>query len=352
MNKLVTINPQKATTMGGVETLIRHIQELSTDKDVYEFFEFEPKDEHFSESNHVIYNCFGSNKSSALLRKLLTKKNQWQSIAELGLSNLDIIIIFHPNDLLYVPLSTLQKSKIILVQTNKFDMFFEPISKLVMFFYDKYINFFTVYTDKDSEVLLKIYPKLKGRIKVIPRGCKLETSNQIATFSKKLVTIARIDEQQKNFTEMIKLIDSLPYAFSLDIYGDGSHDEVSALKNKLKDHKRVFYKGPTSDVATTLTEYAVFVMTSRYEGFGQTLIEARSQGLPIVAYNNFDALIWIIDDGVNGYAIENKNLMQFSQKIQNICADEQQFITLSSNALKKSVETEKHHVNLLWRAIL
>ncbi|WP_321325733.1 glycosyltransferase [Thiomicrorhabdus sp.] len=352
MNKLVTINPQKATTMGGVETLIRHIQELSTDKDIYEFFEFVPKDEHFSESTNVIYNCFGSKKSAGLLRKLLTKKNQWRSIAKLELSNVDTIILFHPNDLLYIPFSTLRKSKIILVQTNKFDMFFEPFSKLVMFFYAKYIHFFTVYTDKDSEALLKIYPKLEGRIRVIPRGCKLETSNQIATFSKKLVTIARIDEQQKNFTEMIKLIDSLPDTFCLDIYGDGSLDEVSALKNKLKDNKRAFYKGPTSDVAKTLKEYAVFIMTSRYEGFGQTLIEARSQGLPIVAYNNFDALTWIIDDGVNGYAVDNKNLMQFSQKIQKICADKQQYETMSTNALNKSVETEKHQVDLLWRAIL
>lgn len=352
MNKLITVNPQKSTTMGGVETLIRHIQEVSDVSQIYELFEHQPQKEHFPDSSKVVYKCFGSKKLNGIAHKFLTKNNQISVIRRLKLNQDDTVIIFHPNDLLYIPFSTLKLSKIILVQTNKFDYFFKPFSKLIMLFYAQFINHFTVYTEKDAQTLADLYPKLVQRIIVIPRGCKLPTAKEPSNHSYKLVTIARIDEDQKNFEEMISVFEELPEIYTLDIYGDGHLDEIFDLKNRVKKNPRVEYKGPTTNVAETLKHYSVFLMTSRYEGFGQTLIEARSQGLPIVAYNTFDALTWIIEDGVNGFTVSKWKRKTFAKKIEYICSEENKYKTMSENALKKAFVTEKQHIGEIWGSIL
>jgi glycosyltransferase involved in cell wall biosynthesis len=151
---------------------------------------------------------------------------------------------------------------------------------------------------------------------------------------------------------MINVLDRLPEGYTLDIYGDGNFDEVTDLKEKLIAKSNVTYKGPTNDVAATLAGYSLFLMTSRYEGFGQTLIEARSQGLPLVVYNTFDALSWIVDDTQTGCIVPNGHTQTFTESVMKICENKERFIAMSNNALCKAVDTESKYVSELWENIL
>ncbi|KII76031.1 glycosyltransferase [Vibrio renipiscarius] len=340
--KLVTINPQKSTTMGGVETLVRSLHQLFQ-CDNYELYEHFPQKEHYPESDHITFVKYGED------RKVASKLSQINAVKSLQLTSDDVVVLFHPNDLLYLPRQVLNHVKVVLVQTNKFSVFFKPLSKLVMALLHRKIDVFTVYTDQDKRALASLFPKVADKVKVIPRGCKLPTASQPKMPSNKLVTIARIDEEQKNFSAMIELMSTLPSDYSLDIYGDGTPAELSDLKSKIAGLANVQFKGPTSDVAGTLQEYAVFMMTSRYEGFGQTLIEARSQGLPIIAYQTFDALPWIVEDGINGYRIESGDSHQFITRIKQVCSDEVLYRRLSQNALSKAQDTELTVINRLWQ---
>ncbi|MDA0148907.1 glycosyltransferase [Vibrio sp. LaRot3] len=340
--KLVTINPQKSTTMGGVETLIRSLHGLFQCEN-YELYEHAPSNEHYPESAHINYIQYGQQ------GKLASKLNQISSVRKLQLSAQDVVILFHPNDLLYLPSEVQKRAKIVLVQTNKFSVFFKPFSKLIMTLLHRKIDVFTVYTEQDKHALSSLFPKLSRKIKVIPRGCKLDTAMTHKQVSKKLVTIARIDEGQKNFSAMMEVMTRLPADYQLDIYGDGSEQELSALKQRVNQLNNVTFQGATSDVAATLKDYSVFLMTSRYEGFGQTLIEARSQGLPIVAYHTFDALSWIVEEGVNGYKVADGDSDQFAQRIVQLCENEQLYSLLSAKALDKAQETESSVVDRLWQ---
>ncbi len=340
--KLVTINPQKSTTMGGVETLIRSLHSLFECEN-YELYQFEPEKEHYAESTNVQYLKYGSG------NKVAAKLSQIDAVRKLQLCAEDVVVLFHPNDLLYLPRQVLKNSKVILVQTNKFSVFFKPFSKVIMALLQSQIDLFTVYTDQDKKALATLFPRLSQKVKVIPRGCKLSTANEAQQLSKRLVTIARIDEEQKNFSAMIDVVNKLPAGYQLDIYGDGRESEVNALIQLVEGNDNVQFKGPTSDVANTLKNYAAFIMTSRYEGFGQTLIEARSQGLPIVAYQTFDALPWIVEEGVNGYRVLEGDSARFAERIIDICSDAERYNTLSNNALNKAKETEIEVVNQLWQ---
>ncbi|MCW7551380.1 glycosyltransferase [Endozoicomonas gorgoniicola] len=351
--KLITVNSNKSTTIGGVEGLIRFIQSLDIDYKMIELFFSIGTKEVYQENKNIDYIDYSIKNHSGLLSKLGLKINQIRKIKSCSAGDGAVIILFHPNDLLYMPVSILKSSKIILVQTNRFDIFFKPFSKIIMALVKKYINYVTVYTKKDKAVLTEMYPDLGKKIKVIPRGCRIQSCETVRTCSKKLVTVARIDEDQKDFTAMLDIFSRLPKGYSLDIYGGGSAEEIASLQEKVGKVPGVQFKGEVSDdLPKVLQQYSVFLMTSRYEGFGQTLIEARSQGLPIVVFDNFDALSFIVENGFNGFAIQNNDRHEFSRKILELCENEHIYMNMTRNALSKAQETNLDLVNSLWKEIL
>ena len=351
--KLVTINSNKSTTVGGVEGLIRLLQKISYNSRLIELYGSVRSREVYPENKEIDYIDYSVKGYSGLFGKLVLKVNQIKKIKSYNPGNGDIVVLFHPNDLIYMPLSTLTSSRIILVQTNRFDIFFKPLSKIIMALTKKHIDYVTVYTEKDKTFLTEMYPDLSKRTKVIPRGCRIQSSETVRTCSKKLVTVARIDEDQKDFTAMLDIFSRLPKGYSLDIYGGGSAEEIASLQEKVGKVPGVQFKGEVSDdLPKVLQQYSVFLMTSRYEGFGQTLIEARSQGLPIVVLDNFDALSFIVENGFNGFAIQNNDRHEFSRKILELCENEPIYMNMTRNALSKAQETNLELVNSLWKEIL
>ncbi|AJP43664.1 hypothetical protein EP12_08290 [Alteromonas australica] len=350
---LVTINPMKSTTIGGVETLIREIQTSFDGQTIIELFQHTPSLENFSENSKVKYVSYGSNGSPAIVHKIFTKFKQRNMIGEVVTNQkANTVVIFHPNDLLYMPHHVRSASKIVLVQTNRLDVYFSGLETFVMRMLAKYVDVFTVYTEIDKQVVNECYGGWFKEVVVIPRGCKLPTAECVATPGKALITIARIHEHQKNFTGLIEIMRNLPADYTLSIFGDGPKDEIAQLEQLIEGFSNVTFYGPTSDVQSVLRKHNIFVMTSHYEGFGQTLIEARSQGLPTIAYDTFDALQWVIKKDENGYIVPPYNVDLFVNAIRTIAESKETYLSLSENAIKFARETEKENINKLWSSTL
>src|SRR5690606_14985825 len=93
---------------------------------------------------------------------------------------------------------------------------------------------------------------------------------------------------------------------------------------------------------------AIFAMTSSAEGFGMTLIEAQQMGCVPVAFNSFLSLHDIIDDGENGYTIENNNLELYVDKLYNLMHDSGLRRTLAINAIQKSKDFRIEKIGRQW----
>ena len=115
--------------------------------------------------------------------------------------------------------------------------------------------------------------------------------------------IARIDNQQKRFDLAIRAMKKLS-EFTLDIYGDGPDMEKCENIIKNENIKNVFLRGSTNKVQEKLDESGIFIMTSDYEGYGITNIEAMRRGLPLIIRNTFEAAQDIVID--NGILLEKE----------------------------------------------
>ena len=90
---------------------------------------------------------------------------------------------------------------------------------------------------------------------------------------------------------MIYAINKLPKSYlqkiRFNIIGDGKLEEVETLKHLVKtyDLKNVFFKGyidkPVTEIISNLD--LVLSLTRSFEGFGLSMLESASLGVPIIA---------------------------------------------------------------------
>lgn len=102
-------------------------------------------------------------------------------------------------------------------------------------------------------------------------------------------TIGRLVEQKdyptllKGFAKFVRA----GFDSKLIVLGEGDlHEELVALSESLGIRERIVWLGKQENVFKYLAIMDVFVLTSKYEGFGLVLLEAMSMGLPIVASKN------------------------------------------------------------------
>ena len=101
-----------------------------------------------------------------------------------------------------------------------------------------------------------------------------------------VVGVGRLDPQ-KNFSMLINAFSKLPDRFSdytLEIYGGGFLEEkLQAEINTLGLQDRVFLMGVKKGVMHYISDVALYVMSSNYEGFPNALAEAMATGLPVIS---------------------------------------------------------------------
>lgn len=118
--------------------------------------------------------------------------------------------------------------------------------------------------------------------------------------NKKIIAMGRLNNQ-KGFDLLIEAWSKLESDFKdweVNIFGDGALKEQLQKQIDNKNLKKIFLRGYSKDVAKDMADASIFVLTSRYEGFGLVLLEAQALGLPCVSFDCKEGPSEIIDDGV------------------------------------------------------
>lgn len=88
--------------------------------------------------------------------------------------------------------------------------------------------------------------------------------------------------------------------WKLQVYGTGDRTQYQNLAEKLGIKDSCILNGPTEEVQQCYANSSLYILSSRFEGFGMVIIEAMSCGLPVVSFDCPCGPRSIIKQGENG----------------------------------------------------
>ncbi len=110
-------------------------------------------------------------------------------------------------------------------------------------------------------------------------------------------------------------------------------------------------KGSTNDVPDVLRQGDIFAFPSAYEGFGLSLAEAMSMGLPAVGYKSCSAVNELIVDGKNGFLCE-EGMDDFANKLARLMSDKQLRIKMGKSAHEMMKEYAPDKIWDQWEMLM
>lgn len=111
--------------------------------------------------------------------------------------------------------------------------------------------------------------------------------------NKKLLYLGRYDKDHKGLDKLFYLfkeITKIDPEYKLDLYGSGPHEsDLIELKNSL-DLKEVTINKPIYEAEKNeiMDDCMAYIQVSRWEAFGRSIVEAISQGLPVIISKGFN----------------------------------------------------------------
>ena len=178
--------------------------------------------------------------------------------------------------------------------------------------------------------------RLARRYNVAPPGCLAVVHNGIAAEPipsstphdgprpVRIIMVARF-APQKNQLLLLEAANRLPahQPFEIILVGDGP------LLPTVQDHAarlpiagKVHFLGNREDVGQLLRDSDIFVLSSWWEGFPITILEAMRAGLPVVA-SDVGGCREAVVDGQTGFLFEPGDVQTLSQRLSELTADQE-----------------------------
>ncbi len=167
-----------------------------------------------------------------------------------------------------------------------------------------------------------------------------------------VISIGRLVEG-KRVDEIVEVAAKIPKV-NFEIIGDG--DQMDKLK-KLIDEKNInnvnlLGQLKNDEALKHLSKASLFIMTSVTECLPMVLLEAFSYGVPVVAYQTESGVSDIVDDGINGYVIQNRHREEMIERVNELMNDPKKRQTFGKEAKKKALSYSEEEVIKKWLEIL
>ena len=115
---------------------------------------------------------------------------------------------------------------------------------------------------------------------------------------------------------------------------------------------RVVLSGFHLDIKDFFSDSEIFVLSSRYEGFGMVLIEAMSQGAACIACDYKGRQREIIQDDSQGLCVECENEEALASALSRMIEDEGYRRQVQENGWKRSHDFTPGKIGENWMRLL
>lgn len=202
--------------------------------------------------------------------------------------------------------------------------------KEIRFFYKFYNNYHQIIAQSDDmmndltgnfDVKRSKIVKINNPVDFDFINSKLAISNKPESFRynyKNVVAIGNLSSR-KGFDNLLKVFSRLKNEnILLHILGDGRDKEMLHQMKDFLGLKHVIFHGRQENPYQFLKFADLFILSSRYEGFPNVLLEAGACGTYALANNCPGGINEIIQNGINGEVSDIDNHEEFSQMILQV----------------------------------
>lgn len=218
-------------------------------------------------------------------------------------------------------------------------------------------------TQRGCEWLLREVPG--ARVTVIPNPCsyplpvakpKVAPSEWISSDRRVLLAVGRLGEE-KGFAGLIEAFAPLAARFpewDLVIVGEG--DERSILEAMIQElglRGRVVLPGRAGNLAEWYLRAELYVVSSRFEGFPNTLLEAMAHGVPAVSFDCDTGPAEIIRDGVDGRLVDPESGPDgLGSALADMMGDDSERARMAGEAVSARDRFSLARIGAMWDEVL
>ena len=271
--------------------------------------------------------------------------------------NADVIIDVMPNYRKRIAMCGISGKKIS-TEHNSFERPADAVTKHSKFekiHLNRLYDHVTVLTQADKDV---IGNQLKN-VTVLPNPLALTPAKEIPPKKKVVFATGRLDAwHYKGFDILIKAwakIADRANGWKLQIAGNSKKDGLKYLQGICKENgvtDSVEFLGYQSNILPLYQEASIFVLSSRYEGFGLVLIEAMSQGCACVACDYKGRQKEIITSEKQGLTCEPENIEELANAILSLIQDDDKREEIGKNAIIRSMDFSIDRIMEKWKYII
>jgi glycosyltransferase involved in cell wall biosynthesis len=200
-------------------------------------------------------------------------------------------------------------------------------------------------------VLSALPAALRCRGRVIPNPVDPPPPSRRAAVSRTLVAVGRL-HHQKGFDLLLPAFARVARDhpdWRLVIWGDGYlRAPLEALRDRLGLADRVQLPGLTERPGQWADDAALFVLSSRYESFGNVVTEAMAAGLPVIAADCPWGPGEIVRHGVDGWLVPPEDVAALAAGLDLLMGDAALRARLAAAARRNVRRFDRENVMAMW----
>lgn len=139
------------------------------------------------------------------------------------------------------------------------------------------------------------------------------------------------------------------------IYGEKEGEYFETLMQKVVEYgltDNIIFPGFVNDVQAIYNDVAIYVMTSYFEGFPMVLLEAKAHSIPIVSFDIETGPDEIVQDGINGYIIRNRDIEQMTERIIELVDNQSKRCSFSRESKIGLSDFSCERIIQEWKSVL
>lgn len=215
--------------------------------------------------------------------------------------------------------------------------------------------YYITQTQGDMEEFKRRMP-VKCQLEYIYNPVEMKTdTNQYDTNSKIIVSAGHFF-RDKGFdlaVEVGKIVFSKHSEWKWEIYGDGP--EYENVKKQIESYglqNNMVLCGRTKDMPSVYKKASMYVMTSRTEGFGLVLTEAKSYKLPTLSFDIDFGPREIIDHNVSGYLVKSFDVNEMAERILELIEDSEKRVSFAEHSMDNCEKFSISHFIYKWIEVI